>query len=275
MPDYYVYFHRKKTDGSVFYIGKGTNKRAFSTAKRNPHWYRTVAKHGYTVEIVQSGMQEWWAFEMECDLIDSYGLKNLTNMTEGGKGGSPSEEVRAKLRAKHLGKKISDDVKMKLRAANIGKKHSDATKAKIGAAHLGKKKSPESVEKTRLAHTGKKRSKEFVDSMRLRRASHETKEKLRRAALGTKQSPETIAKRVLHLKGRVFSEDHKKKIGKSQKRTPVECSNGMVFESVMDAQRWLRLNGFPKAREGNVRSARDGRRNYAYGFTWKTPDDRS
>src|SRR6185436_13274773 len=41
--------------------------------------------------------------------------------------------------------------------------------------------------------------------------------KLRLANLGKKQSKETIAKRVLKLKGRIFSEEHKRKISEAQK----------------------------------------------------------
>lgn len=86
---FYVYIH-KKLSGQVFYVGKGTGNRAYSSYNRNPHWRAVVAKHGFTVEIVSNGLQEWYAFELEKDLIAYYGLKSeggsLTNISFGGGG---------------------------------------------------------------------------------------------------------------------------------------------------------------------------------------------
>lgn len=56
--DFYVYLHRRATDGRVFYVGKGVSTRAWRKDKRNQHWKNIVKKHGYIVEIVQDGMQE-------------------------------------------------------------------------------------------------------------------------------------------------------------------------------------------------------------------------
>lgn len=50
-----------------------------------------------------------------------------------------------------------------------------------------------------------------------RKHKPETLIKLRLAKLGKKQSPETIAKRVVKLKGRVFTKEHRRKISESQK----------------------------------------------------------
>lgn len=88
---YYVYIHRKATTGEVFYVGKGCGNRAYSHSNRNRMWQRVVKKHGITVEIVIDGVQEWYAFELEKDLITSYGRRSdnsgvLVNITEGGEG---------------------------------------------------------------------------------------------------------------------------------------------------------------------------------------------
>jgi len=84
--DFYVYLHRRATDGRVFYVGKGIARRAWTKDNRNKHWHHISKKHGYTVEIVQYGMQEWWAFELERELICSYGRDVLCNLTDGGEG---------------------------------------------------------------------------------------------------------------------------------------------------------------------------------------------
>lgn len=44
--DFYVYVHKKKTNGEVFYVGKGSGKRAWSAFGRNSLWKRTADKYG-------------------------------------------------------------------------------------------------------------------------------------------------------------------------------------------------------------------------------------
>lgn len=88
---FYVYLHRKLTDGSVFYVGKGYLSRAWRDGPgsgRSVRWNRTVSKHGYSVDIYISGVQEWYAFEVEKELIAYYGRDRLCNLTDGGEGGS-------------------------------------------------------------------------------------------------------------------------------------------------------------------------------------------
>jgi hypothetical protein len=56
-------------------------------------WGNVVKRHGKTVEIVQDGLQEWAAFELERDLIALYGRRDLglgylCNNTDGGEGAS-------------------------------------------------------------------------------------------------------------------------------------------------------------------------------------------
>lgn len=73
---YYVYLH-KKPSGEVFYVGKGKDNRAWSISKRNPIWHSVVKKYpNYAVEIFQKDLQEWYAFELELDLINYYGLRS-------------------------------------------------------------------------------------------------------------------------------------------------------------------------------------------------------
>lgn len=103
--NYYVYLHRNKTTGKVFYVGKGKCRRAWECANRSAFWKKTVRKYGHTVEIVLNNLQEWYAFELESELILKYGRRNnntgcLVNLTDGGEGESGkvyTEEQRKRM----------------------------------------------------------------------------------------------------------------------------------------------------------------------------------
>lgn len=85
---FYVYVHRKKTDGKPFYVGKGTGNRAYISYRRNSYWKNVVAKHGFYVEIVFENLEESEAFQLEKDTIlefEYFGY-SLTNLTRGGEG---------------------------------------------------------------------------------------------------------------------------------------------------------------------------------------------
>lgn len=72
--DFYVYFHLDQS-GHIFYIGKGTDRRAWS-ADRHPVWKKYVAerlKGKYNVEIHRDGLTETEAEELESSLIAEYG----------------------------------------------------------------------------------------------------------------------------------------------------------------------------------------------------------
>lgn len=78
-----------KPDGSMFYIGKGSVKRAHSAVGRNIVWKRTVEKHGgFSVEILGQWASEPEAFDHEIFLINT--LRDmgtpLVNIAAGGMG---------------------------------------------------------------------------------------------------------------------------------------------------------------------------------------------
>jgi len=129
---FYVYVHRKATDGSVFYVDKGKGNRAFDKTGRNAYWHRIVNKHGFKSDIVIRFEHEECAFSFEIALIKMHGRKNLCNASNGGEGPS-------------------------------GLIHTIESKAKMSAARIGKKKSKESIEKTASSHRGRKRSQETRD----------------------------------------------------------------------------------------------------------------
>jgi hypothetical protein len=84
---YYVYLHYRNSDHKVFYVGKGSGKRAWTT-KRSKHWKSVVIKHGYYVQIIAYWNTEQDAFDHETLLIDCFKELGhpLTNKTNGGEG---------------------------------------------------------------------------------------------------------------------------------------------------------------------------------------------
>lgn len=105
---FYVYVHRRGSDGKVFYVGKGSGKRLKDAYGRSSHWNRVAAKHGWTAHKVASFNSEMCAFSLEVAIIAFLGRNHLTNATDGGEGVSiPSEYVREKMRLAKIGKKPS------------------------------------------------------------------------------------------------------------------------------------------------------------------------
>lgn len=173
---HYVYLHRKATDGTVFYVGKGKDRRAWGASGRSPHWHNIKRKHGYSVEILKTGLGEYCALTLERILIDRIGLANLANATLGGggiQGWRHSEETKRRIgeaakghkpNANQLaaldsrGRKTSDETRRKQSARKAGKStgpRSAETRAKIAASHIGIRPSPETLRKLSLAKIGK------------------------------------------------------------------------------------------------------------------------
>tara|TARA_R110000823_G_scaffold152048_1_gene283014 strand:+ start:1978 stop:2751 length:774 start_codon:yes stop_codon:yes gene_type:complete len=83
--DYYVYFH-KTGRGDIFYVGKGTGERAWST-DRHPVWKKYVSERldgQFEVEIARDGLSEQEAEELEWSLICEHG-ENLVNWVNPGR----------------------------------------------------------------------------------------------------------------------------------------------------------------------------------------------
>ena len=149
---YYVYIHRRATNGKVFYVGKGCDNRAYTKHGRNRRWNNIVNKHGFTVEIVQDGMQSWWALEMEMELIALYDRKNLANLTDGGDGNTGLDAESKKLLSSSLKKvKKTDEWKRKIAIANTGKKKSKEHVEAMVAAQKSSVKGKEKLHKMNMA----------------------------------------------------------------------------------------------------------------------------
>lgn len=227
--DFYVYLHRKLGSGDVFYVGKGFGDRAWRATGRNQFWLRTVAKYGYTVEIVQRDMQEWWAFEMERDLIAVHGRHRLANLTDGGDGTSGmrhSNSARSRMSLAKTGRPLgpmSEDHKRKISEAQAGKPrqgHNEHARAKISAA------------------------------LRLRNRTDETGRRISAS-----------------LTGRRLDDAGRYVLVKAHGGSPVRCvETGQVFVGASPAARWLQTLGHPKASAGAVSNCCSGRSSHAYGY---------
>ena len=122
---YYVYQYLRE-NGTPYYIGKGSNYRAYSTCRVIPK-----PKDKNRIQIVAYSLSEAESLLLETKLIAMYGRVDLGtgilhNKTDGGDG------------AHNVANKI---------AWNKGKKQSAEHNLKISLAHKGRKRSVEHQEK--------------------------------------------------------------------------------------------------------------------------------
>lgn len=116
--NFYVYEHIRKDSNSVFYVGKGSYKRARAKNCRNRYWHHIVNKHGFEVRFVAKDLTEELAFLVEEERIDQ--LKrlgvNLCNMTNGGEGSSGlvmPQSAKDAMSKRHKGKTITLEQRQK------------------------------------------------------------------------------------------------------------------------------------------------------------------
>lgn len=119
---FYVYVHRRKTDGRIFYVGKGQGNRANDRQGRNIWWRRIVAKYDFYAEIVFWTDVEKCAFSVESGLIRYIGRENLCNLSDGGEGPSGmrhTAEWREYMSGKMSGRTLSQEHKDSLRRLRV------------------------------------------------------------------------------------------------------------------------------------------------------------
>lgn len=131
---YYTYLWLRY-DGTPYYVGKGSGRRAFTSKSHGVH--RPADKSRI---LVQHCVSEQEAFEAEIFFIEYYGRQDLgtgclRNLTDGGEGGSGfSEEVRKKMGDMVRGTKRPPRTKEwcdKLSAAKMGHEVSLETRIKL------------------------------------------------------------------------------------------------------------------------------------------------
>ena len=126
--NFYIYFHINIDKGEVFYVGKGTDKRAWHKSRRSRFWHNITKKYNYIVVIVEKELLENEAFELEMFYINKIGRRDLglgplVNMTDGGNGSS--------------GRKLSKETRIKIGNLKKGTKTSEETKKKISMSKKG------------------------------------------------------------------------------------------------------------------------------------------
>jgi len=163
-----VYEHIRPDTNAIFYVGKGSLRRAHSKHRRNKHWNSIVAKAGgYSVRLVADGIEEDLSFLVEMERIDQLkrmGLK-LANKTDGGEGPSGlrhTDEAKRKIAEAQMGEKhwtfghvFTEEQRANLRAARAKLVFTDEIRAKISAAGQGRKMSQEFCEKISKAKSGR------------------------------------------------------------------------------------------------------------------------
>lgn len=68
--DFYVYIHRRKSDGVVFYVGKGRLNRAYDNHRRSGGWLKNSI-NGYDVEFYKTNLSNQEAIDLENYLLDN------------------------------------------------------------------------------------------------------------------------------------------------------------------------------------------------------------
>ena len=143
--NFYVYLHIKESDGTVFYVGKGTKFRWSRVYDRTQHWKNTAIKHGVICKIVAHDLSAEEALVLEKKLIASYGRQDqktgcLVNLTDGGDGVVNyvwTEEHRKKISEAGMGKRHTPETKEKIRQANVGRTFSAQTLKLMSDARKG------------------------------------------------------------------------------------------------------------------------------------------
>lgn len=116
---FYTYAWLRR-DGTPYYIGKGTNKRAYTRSDRR--YNRRPPKDESRILILKQNLSEKEAFKHERYMIAVFGRKNngtgiLINLTDGGEGVSGlvvGEETRRKMSKVRKGRILSEEHKKKV-----------------------------------------------------------------------------------------------------------------------------------------------------------------
>ncbi len=226
MNTFYVYVHKRLSDGNIFYVGKGKGNRAFDRSGRNNLWQKIVDKHGLVVEIIHANLLEQTAWDIETRLIEQYGrlcdntgvLANLSTGGEGAAGVTHSPETKQKWSVAKKGKKrnLTDEqreaISNWLRARTV----TAETRQKMSAARKARKSEPKVTDETRKKLSEMRKGRPSpTKGMTL---SAEARQNMSAAATIRGQDPEIRARISNSMKGRPKSEETKLKMKEAAAR---------------------------------------------------------
>lgn len=108
-----VVYRHSTPCGNIFYIGMGSEARAYSRHGRNIFWKRTKRKYGgFNVDILARDLSVEQAYELEELLISEYGRRDngtgiLCNLDDGGAG---VKQINRKIKKENKEKRFSKKV---------------------------------------------------------------------------------------------------------------------------------------------------------------------
>lgn len=237
-----VYEHLKKTDGVIFYVGKGTFKRAKAVNPRNKYWKHIVKKHGFSVNILASNLDEELSFLVEIERIcqlKRLGVK-LANLTTGGEGvgGELMSIVQKEVQNR-------PEVKEKNRKSKIGVSPSAETRLKMSLTHKKKYEDIEYRNKKAIIFSKFVLSKESQEKAnvkrRLAKRTQALKDLMSKKLFGIKRSLETknkmsAAQKIRRQKEIVLGVD--RRVTNRKTREKIACTICGVLTDPCVGKRW-------------------------------------
>jgi hypothetical protein len=256
MENYYLYHHKNSLTKELFYVGIGTNKRAWDfLSGRNSHYKNYIKKHGEPiVDIIKENLTKEEACSLEIEFIAKYGRKGiepngiLLNKSIGG-------EITA------LGNKFTEEQKQKIVQTKIGQKYNIPE----GRIHGSKGKpkpdgfmNNEMREKISKGNKGKKHNK--IHSNKGIPISEETKQKISKA--NSKPKPDGFGNLI---KSRV----NYKLIGEKNSKPilQLDTKNNIIreFKSIKEALDYLGKS----INNSCITACLKERQKTAFGYVWK------
>lgn len=176
---YYVYKHIRLDTNTVFYVGKGHAKRAYSKLDRNRYWGRITKNFKWKAELIETDLSEEEAYSREIYWIDYY--KQLGQCEANFQLGGGSSSQGNKHPCSDCGTKLKNIYAKRCHSCRVSYKKTDEYKKIHSDGQKKRFKDPE--------------QRKFVASLRL----------------GKSPSNKGVT-------GYKLSEDHKKKISEGLRR---------------------------------------------------------